>query len=476
MEARAVRGNLLGTLRKAAPFVVAAVLLASALMGPEVPGLGHEGKATVAILLVAVVLWVSEALPLAITALLMLVAMPLCGVCSYEDAFANSIGSTVFFLLGPFAFTVALDATSIPTRIAGAVLAWSGTSSRKMLFGLMAAVAAFSTVMSDVAACGVFISVGKRLLELNGEKAGSSSLGKALMMGIPWASYAGGCAVMTGNGCNVLAVDLFRDLFGVEVTFAQWFILGAPVAVAMLVVAWAALTTVFRTEPLKEEALELIVSEARACGPLMRAEKATLIVIGAALIGWVVSSWVPFVNTALVAVLALAALSSPGCCVLDFRTLLSRMNWGVILMIMSVMSVAHFIVVTGAGQWFVDGVVALVPVGLHTATGMLLAASVAGCLIHGVVPVGPAVAAVLAFPLGSLAGDYGISVAAMVMVVAWQASISYLLPLDCVPVLTYGYGYYTMADMVRVGWIPSVVLVALSVTLLPALCAFLGMP
>ena len=64
----------------------------------------------------------------------------------------------------------------------------------------------------------------------------------------------------------------------------------------------------------------------------------------------------------------------------------------------------------------------------------------------------------------------------MVMVVAWQASISYLLPLDCVPVLTYGYGYYTMADMVRVGWIPSVVLVALSVTLLPALCAFLGMP
>lgn len=101
---------------------------------------------------------------------------------------------------------------------------------------------------------------------------------------------------------------------------------------------------------------------------------------------------------------------------------------------------------------------------------VLAVASVAGCLVHNVVPVGPAVAGILAFPCGMLASQFGISVSAMVVVVAWQASISYLLPLDCVPILTYSCGYYKMFDMVKVGWAPSLVLIALSVLLVPLLC------
>ena len=76
--------------------------------------------------------------------------------------------------------------------------------------------------------------------------------------------------------------------------------------------------------------------------------------------------------------------------------------------------------------------------------------------------------------LGVLAGDFGISMYCILMVVAWQASLSYMLPLDCVPILTYSAGYYKMSDMVKVGWIPTVVLVVLTSTLLPALCMFFG--
>ncbi|NBI33223.1 hypothetical protein [Enterorhabdus sp. P55] len=105
---------------------------------------------------------------------------------------------------------------------------------------------------------------------------------------------------------------------------------------------------------------------------------------------------------------------------------------------------------------------------------MLLVLSAVGAVVHNVVPVGPAVAGILAYPFGVLAGDFGISMYCMLMVVAWQASLAYVLPLDCVPILTYSTGYYRMGDMARIGWVPTVALVALTATLLPALCALLG--
>ena len=74
--------------------------------------------------------------------------------------------------------------------------------------------------------------------------------------------------------------------------------------------------------------------------------------------------------------------------------------------------------------------------------------------MHNVVPVGPAVAGILAFPLGAIAMDFGIPMYAMLMVVAWEASVSYILPLDCVPVLTYSTGYYSMGQYAKAGIIP----------------------
>lgn len=470
-----VKPAVFGT-KNAVFIALSIVIVASAALLPDIPGLSYEGKITLAILAAGIVLWITESLPLPATALLVLVSMPILGVCSFEAAFSNSVSGTIFFLLGPFAFTVALDATTIPTRIAGVVLKWSGTNTKKMLLGFMTAVAALSMVMSDVAACGVFISVGKRLLELNKAEKGVSHFGKALMIGIPWASYAGGCAVMTGNGCNVLAVDLFAKMFGIRVTFVDWMILGVPIAIALLVVAWLVLTRMFKPEAISEQAIFATLEDARNLDKLAGPEKATLCIIVLAIVGWILSSWIPAVNTALVAILALVALSIPGCCVLDFKTLIARMNWGVILMIMCVLSVSHFIVETGAGEWIVNAIIGALPEQAKAPLVVLAVASTIGCLVHNVVPVGPAVAGILAFPFGVLAEQFGISVSAMVMVVAWQASISYMLPLDCVPILTYSCGYYKMGDMVRVGWIPSIVLVVLTVTVLPALCSLLGLP
>ena len=170
------------TIRKGVAIAVSLGLVVAAAGAPETPGLTLAGREVLSILIAGIIMWATEALPLPATALAVLIAMPIAGVCTFDEAYTNTVNSTVFFLMGTFAFTVVLDATTIPTRIANAVLNWSGTSSNKMMLGFMAATAALSMFMSDVAACGVFISVAKKLLVLNKAEKGKSRLGKALMI------------------------------------------------------------------------------------------------------------------------------------------------------------------------------------------------------------------------------------------------------------------------------------------------------
>ena len=455
-------------------FVIVAVLIIAAAIAPETAGLAYEGRMILTILAAGVLLWVTEALPLAATALLILVLMPIMGVCSFTDAYANSIGSTVFFLMGTFAFTVALDATTIPTRVCGFVLRWAGNNSKKVLLGFMCACATLSLVMSDVAACGVFISVGKRLLELNQTERGASRFGMALMIAIPYASYAGGMACMAGNGCNVLTVSLFSSLFGVEMSFIEWMMIGVPFALVLLFASWGYLCAWFKPEPITQYAVDETMNEVSNLPKMQPCEWKTVGVIAAALIFWIASSWLPFLDTAEIALCAMVLLSIPGWNPLDFKTLLKRMNWDIILLIMCVISAGHFVVETGAGDWIVETVMAITPDFLKFPLAIMIIASTIGAIMHNVVPVGPAVAGILAFPLGVIATQFGIPMYAMLMVVAWEASVSYILPLDCVPVLTYSTGYYKMSDYAKAGILPTVFLVVLTSVALPLLCTLYG--
>lgn len=454
--------------------IIAAIVIAVTALAPATPGLTYEGRMVLGILAAGILLWITESLPLPATALLILIMMPIMGACTFDEAYKNAMGSTVFFLMGTFAFTVALDATTLPTRIAAFVLKWSGTNTNKMLLGFMCATAFLSFFMSDVAACGVFISVGKRLLELNHAEKLKSPMGKAMMIAIPWASYAGGCAVMTGNGCNVVTVGLFSSLFGVNMSFVEWSMIGLPFCIIMLFASWFVITRFFKPEEISQESIDATMAEVSGMGKITRPEIATIVIIALAMVFWILSSWISVLNTAMIAICAVVALSVPGCSTLQFKELVSRMNWGVLVMIMCILSVAHFVVATGAGDWIVNAVVGALPESWKVPVVVLAVLSTIGAIVHNIVPVGPAVASILAYPFGVIAGDFGIGMYCMLMVVAWQASLAYILPLDCVPILTYSTGYYRFADMAKIGWIPTLLIIALTCTLLPALCSLWG--
>lgn len=182
--------------------VAVAVVVLGVFLPTESVGLTYEGRMSLFIMLAGIVLWVTEAVPLTISGLALLALLPFMGVWTFNDSWSNSVNANTFFLICTFAFTIAISKTSIPTRVIGAVVKWAGTSSSKMILGIMAAVAVLSSVVTNTAATAMSMPLVLKLIEVNGSEKGKSNLGKALMIAAPMAACAGGAALLCGCGLN----------------------------------------------------------------------------------------------------------------------------------------------------------------------------------------------------------------------------------------------------------------------------------
>ena len=108
------------------------------------------------------------------------------------------------------------------------------------------------------------------------------------------------------------------------------------------------MTKWYKPEDISQSSIEQTRAETKELGKLKAPEVKTVVVIVLAMAFWISSSWFPAINTAEVAIIAIVMFSLPGwSCLPFFKELITRMNWGVILMIMCILSISHFIVSTG---------------------------------------------------------------------------------------------------------------------------------
>ena len=224
--------------------------------------------------------------------------------------------------------------------------------------------------------------------------------------------------------------------------------------------------------------MEVYETTLKQCGdlpPVTAQEKWACAIILTTLLLWILSTWVPAFNTAAVALLGMSAFFLPGINVVTFDELVKGVNWGIILMIMGVTSLAAAMASTGAGTWIIDLVVAGSASDLSP-MAILLIGSVLGCVLHNIIPVGPAVCGILVIPFAQLALTTDVSMTAMAIMLGWQCGVAMIVPLDCVPIVSYSYGYYRFWDMIKVGWVPSLLMIIYSATALPAICGLIGAP
>lgn len=454
------------TLLGLAAAVVAAVLV---LALPAPGGLSPEGQRLAAIFAAAVILWATEALPVAVTAVLVLLLQPLLGVADLRTAFQEAASPVFFFVLAMFCLAAAVTGAGLHERFARWLLARAGTDSRRVVVALMVGTAAISTIMSDVPACAIFMALGLGVLQRAGVEPGASRFGKAVMVGIPIAALIGGVATPAGSSVNILGIHFIEEHGGVRVPFLHWMALGVPMVLLLVPLACWVILRFFPPEVAtvgppaggREDgaaggpAAAAVAAGRAPLDPLSAREKKTLALISLMMVLWILGTWVPLLNVVLVALAGAVVMFLPGVGLLTWDEAQRMIGWDTLLMIGGVTSLGGASVTTGLAGWLVE--VLLGGMESWSLVGLLLVIGAFTVVIHLALPIGPVVNAVLIPPIALLAISAGMSPALLALPVAFTASCAFLLPLDAVALITYSKGYYRMLDMLGPGAVISAV-------------------
>ncbi len=434
-------------------WIAVAAGLVTAFM-PAPAGLSVEGQRLAALFVTAILLWVSEALPIGITALLAVLLQPLLGIRDLRGAFQGFASPVFLFVLAMFCIAAAIMGAGLDRRFAYWLLERAGASTRRIVVALMLGSAATSTIISDVPACAIFMAIGLGVLKKLDARPGESRFGKAVMIGIPIASLIGGVATPAGSSINVLGIHFIEEHGGVRIPFLDWMLLGVPMVLVLLPIACWVVLRVFPPEIASIGDSSEIRRERAALGRMDAQEKKTLVLLTTMLALWIAGSWVPALSTVVVALAGTVLMFVPGISLLDWERAERSISWATLLMIGGVVSIGSASVETGLAKWLVDAL--LGGVGSWDLVWILAAISAFTVVIHLALPIGPVINAVLIPPIALLAKETGHNPALLALPVAFTASCSMLLPIDPVPLITYAKGYYRMFDMAKAGTIISI--------------------
>src|SRR5919107_3245082 len=282
--------------RRAAGFVVAPLAFAALLLLP-LPGLKPEAHRLAAVMAAVVILWITEALPLPVTALVGAAACVVLKVAPAKDVFAPS-PPPLFSLF--FAFFITAGAFFLPRldrRLAFGVLSikWVGARPSRILFAFGAVTAFISAWISNTATTAMMFAIGMAILaflfeqEKEGGQRVSRAYATALMLMTSFAASIGGLATPIGTPPNVIGLGFIRQLTGVEFPFFKWAVIGVPVVVVLFLwlffyLNWLSPAGVREIEGSRE----MLRRERERLGAWTRGQKSTLAAFLVTVALWVI--------------------------------------------------------------------------------------------------------------------------------------------------------------------------------------------
>ena len=221
-------------------------------LAPHPEGLQPAGWMTAIIAVWMAIWWVTEALPLAATALLVLVMLPLLGVSDFRTTATPFAHPIVFLFLGGFMVAIAMQRWNLHRRIALHVLVRSGVSQTRLLAGVMIATAMISMWISNTATAMMMMPIALSLATFSSaDRSGKTQnmFAAALMLATAYAASIGGLSTLVGSTPNALVAAFMSQTYGYDIGFAQWMLMGLPVTCLMLPFTWFILSkVVFKLE------------------------------------------------------------------------------------------------------------------------------------------------------------------------------------------------------------------------------------
>jgi solute carrier family 13 (sodium-dependent dicarboxylate transporter), member 2/3/5 len=346
---------------------LAVSVFALMLVLPPPDGLEPTAWRVAAVAVLMAVLWLSEGLPIPVTALLPLVLFPVLGVGPIEQAASPYANPLVFLFLGGFIIALAIERWNLHRRIALSVIHAIGAREDLQVAGFMLATALLSMWVSNTATTVMMLPVAMSIVPktANGDvDPARRGFATALLLSLAYAANIGGMATLIGTPPNAFLAGFMLENYGVQIGFAEWMVLAVPISIVMFIVCWVLLTRVqYRLSREELPGARRAIAEAlRSLGPASRAEKRVAIVFAATALLWitrpVIDRFFPGLmlsdtGVALLGALALFVIPSGrrrGEFLMNWRTA-EKLPWGVLLLFGGGLSLAAAVSGSGLAAW-----------------------------------------------------------------------------------------------------------------------------
>jgi len=307
--------------------------------------------------------WITEAMPLPVTALLPLVVLPLGNIMTLRKAAANFAAELIFLFLGGFILSIAIQKWRVHERLGLGLLRHVGWNLPSLLAGLLVVTGFMGMWMSNTATAMVMMPMALSIAALiGGGTVAATPVTKALVLAVAYAPCLGGLATFIGTPTNAVLEGYVSKTYGVNLSLAQWMAFGVPVAVALLAGCWLLLwATLLRSAPAVPGLGAMMRAEYARIGAFTRGEIATTAIFGLCVLGWVFGDFwsrllgAPVEDTVIAIVGALLLFVVP----LDAkfeRTVLSwkdaeKLPWGILLFFGGSLSLSSALTETGVTRW-----------------------------------------------------------------------------------------------------------------------------
>lgn len=428
---------------------------------PTPASLPPEGHRLAAVLLPVIFLWVSEAIPIGITALLATAGMIAFKVTRTSDAWAPYANQAVMFVMMIIMFGVVLNEVGLAKRLLFWILKFAGTNVKKLSFFIAFACTMLATIFHDATVTIIMLFAILPIFAAMGITAkNSNNLSKFFIILIPLASSAGGFGTLLGGGRCPLAVDIttkyIKDTTGVDVHigFLKYMMVEFPITIFTAVATWIVCYLVFRPKEVELPASVKIES----MPPMSTAEKGVGLVFLAAFILWFIGD-LTGLHLTVVAALALFGFCAPGW--VSFKTICDKFPWESWIVFGSGVSLGAAMLKTGLGKFLALAVLPLLEGqnAFVTYYGMGLFGSALSSIMSNSAAV--ALSLPITLPMATL---MNMSVESVGLLSPMSTSFI-MLVIGCPPtIIAYSTGFFTQIDFVKVAVPWCLTLLAVSVT------------
>ena len=432
----------------------------------SIPGLNGNAHRLLAVMSVVVILWVTEAIPLAVTALLGPALCVLAGIGSAREIFRGFADPIVFLFLGSFLIAEAMLRHGLHRRIALGIMRKVGSSPARLLIGFGVATGFISLWLSNTATTAMMFPIALAILK---QRQTQPSFATALMLMTAFAASIGGLGTPVGTPPNLIGLGLIESNLAIKISFFQWMLFGLPLAAVLIVF----LCFYFRRLPQpggEAQPLELITP-----GPLSAGERNVLIAFAVTVALWITPGllalargtdgpafrWfnarLPEAIAALLGAILLFVLPTNlkrGEFTISWRDA-ANIDWGTILLFGGGLALGELMFSTGLARWMGEGIAGQLQA--NTVLGLTMLFAALGTILSETTSNTASAAMVVPVAI-AVSQAAGVPPIQPVLAACLGSSLGFMLPVSTPPnAIVYGSGLVPAREMIRHGFVLDVV-------------------